>query len=209
MPVLVLRALKAVALGWRWYRVALLLHIAYFGLFWPGEVCALKRSDILLRESAQGVEMLIRMERVKSWSRGARPQYAKVDALQCCEFGNRFVRSTSPGMRLWPGTPTLFAKRLEMLLKAATVQPGPYTPGSLRCGGATHLFLEWEENLSKLCWRGRWQNLTTLWHYVQELQSIAILQQYSAPVQQRVLDLAGLLDVLVLEWCATEVAAET
>ena len=153
--------------------------------------------------------MLIRMERTKSWSRGARSQYAKVDALQCCEFCNRFVKSMSPGMRSWPGTPSLFARRLEMLLKAATFQPGPYTPGSLRCGGATHLFLEWEENLSKLCWRGRWQNLTTLWHYVQELQSIAILQQYSGPVQQRVSDLAGLLDELVLEWCATEVAAET
>ena len=100
MPVLVLRALKAVALGWRWYRVALLLHIAYFGLLRPGEVCALSRSDILLRESARGVEMLIRMERVKSWSRGARSQYAKVDALQCCEFCNRFVKSMSPGMRL-------------------------------------------------------------------------------------------------------------
>ena len=86
MPVLVLRALKAVALGWRWYRVALLLHIAYFALLRPGEVCALKRSDILLRESAQGVEMLIRMERVKSWSRGARSQYAKVDASQCWSF---------------------------------------------------------------------------------------------------------------------------
>ena len=43
----------------------------------------------------------------------------------------------------------------------------------------------------------------------EELQSIAILQQYSMPVQQRVSDLAGLLDELVIEWCATEVAAET
>ena len=115
MPVSVLRALKAVALGWQWYRVALLLHIAYFGLLRPGEVCALRRSDILLRESARGVEMLIRIERTKSWSRGAWSQYAKVDALQCCEFCNRFVRSMSPGMRLWPGTPLLFARRLEML----------------------------------------------------------------------------------------------
>ena len=50
----------------------------------------------MLRESARGVEMLIRMERTKSWSRGARSQYAKVDALQCCEFCNRFVKKHEP-----------------------------------------------------------------------------------------------------------------
>ena len=58
------------------------------------------------------------------------------------------------------------------------------------------MFLEWSEDLVKLCWRGRWRDLQTLWHYIQELQSVGVLQQYPREVQGRVAELAGLLDAL-------------
>ena len=105
----------------------------------------------------------------------------------------------SPGTALWPATPSAFAKRLEILVRTATCRPGPYTPGSLRTGGATHMFLEWNEDLMKLCWRGRWRDLHTVWHYIQELQSLSVLQQYPREVQGRVSELSSLLDALARE----------
>ena len=61
------------------------------------------------------------------------------------------------------------------------------------------MFLEWNEDLMKLCWVCRWRDLQTLWHYIQELQSVSVLQQYPREVQGKVAELAGLLDALARE----------
>ena len=56
-----------------------------------------------------------------------------------------------------------------------------------------------DENLPKFCWRGRWRDLSTLWHYIQELQCASILQQYSGSVQQRIEVLVNLLPAMAVE----------
>ena len=76
----------------------------------------------------------------------------------------------------------------------------PFTVGSLRTGGATHLFRRWDESLVRLCWRGRWKDANTVWHYVQELQAAEIAAQSTAAVAERVQMLASLLPELVAEW---------
>ena len=166
LPHLVLLACKAVALAWNWPRIALLLHLGYFCLLRPGELLGLRRSDILMSTTPEGVVWLIRIEKAKSWSRKARAQYAKLDALHNCVFCKHFVRHMQPSERLWPALAGAFTIRLRALVRAVTGRPGPYTTGSLRTGGATFLFDEWREDLPRLCWRGRWRDFSTVWHYV-------------------------------------------
>ena len=154
LPHSVLLACKAIALAWSWPRIALLLHLGFYCLLRPGELLSLRRRDILMNTTEAGTEWLLWLERVKSWSRTARSQYAKLDVQHSCAFCVHFVRSISPLLRLWPASPQAFAVRLQHLIKAATTRPGPYTPGSLRTGGATFLFIAWGEDLPRLCWRG-------------------------------------------------------
>ena len=61
------------------------------------------------------------------------------------------------------------------------------------------MFLEWGEDLARLQWRGRWRDLATLWHYVQELEAVSVLQQYPVPLRARIEEIGGLLDALVSE----------
>ena len=204
LPHSVLLACKAIALAWNWPRVALLLHLGFFCLLRPGELFALRRGDILLNTTAAGVDWLIRIAKSKSWSRSAKSQYAKLDAAQSCEFCVHFVGNMSPSVRLWPASPSAFAARLQAVVKAATSRPVPFTPGSLRTGGATWLFLEWREDLPRLCWRGRWKDIQTLWHYIQELQSVGILQQYPAQTQARIDSLVACLAAVIEEWVSTD-----
>ena len=62
--------------------------------------------------------------------------------------------------------------------------------------GATWAFHEWDENLVKPCWRGRWRDANTLWHYVQELQALQVLQSIPEAPMALVRALASLLSEL-------------
>ena len=50
--------------------------------------------------------------------------------------------------------------------------------------------------------------MQTVWHYVQELQSVGILQQYSPEVQARIDKLAGALSAIVAEWVEADIEAQ-
>ena len=107
---------------------------------------------------------------------------------------------------LWAASPGAFAARFRAIAKAVTGVPGPYTAGSLRTGGATHLFRLWNEDLPRLCWRGRWKDVNTVWHYVQELQATEIGTHFTESVRGRIAGLAALLPLLVEEWVEQEAA---
>ena len=55
------------------------------------------------------------------------------------------------------------------------------------------------EDLGKLCWIGRWKDLQPLWHYIQEMQSVILLQQHPEPLRVRMETMESLLDGLVAE----------
>ena len=169
LPYSIYRAARATALAWGWARLAMILHIAYFCLLRPVEIFGLKRSDVWIRSTPDGTELLVRLARTKSWARRSRSQYAKLDACFACACSNLFLRSMPDTARLWPGSPAAFGLRYQKLLDAVLRTPHPFTAASLRTGGATMLFREWREDLPRLCWRGRWTDPATLWHYVQEL----------------------------------------
>ena len=204
LPHQVLLACKAVALAWNWPRIALLLHLGFFCLLRPGELLGLRRSSILFNTTEKGVVWLLRIEKAKSWSRRARAQYAKLDEQQGCAFCEAFVKTMRPLDLLWPSLAGAFGVRLQALVRAVTGRPGPYTAGSLRTGGATYLFDQWQEDLPRLCWRGRWRDFSTVWHYVQELQSVVVMQQYGPEIQERIDALVALVVELGAAWVAED-----
>ena len=104
-----------------------------------------------------------------------------------------------PGEQLWPGSQGALTRRFRAGLAQVVPQPQRFSLGSLRSGGATVLFQRWEENVPKLQWRGRWQQLQILVHYVQELAASAIGLRWSRSTQLRIERLASLFDEVIIE----------
>ena len=101
----------------------------------------------------------------------------------------------------------MFRKRFDTILQAAAIPLQTFLPSSFRPGGATALFQASGENVLKLQWRGRWQNVKMLERYVQELQAMDVWGSLSADALFRISSLAPLGMQLVEEatfadfWC--------
>ena len=198
LPFVVFQSMLVVALGWQWYRMALALYISFFCLLRPGELFDLMRCDVLM-EDEEGSAVMLCIRKSKRWVRGARGQHAKLEGKYACAWVRRLLARMCPSESFWPAAPGAFALRFRALTKAVLGCEGPFTPGSLRTGGATWAFQEWDENLVKLCWRGRWRDANTLWHYVQELQSLHVLQSIPPAARIRMRELVGLLPEVVAD----------
>lgn len=86
--------------------------------------------------------------------------------------------------------------RLEAIQKAV-LHRSIFLPSSLRPGGATYLFRLWDENLTRLQWRGRWRSFRMLEIYVQELGAAEIWIRFPPKIRSTVAFLGAVfLDVL-------------
>ena len=78
-----------------------------------------------------------------------------------------------------------------------------FTPAGLRAGGATYAYLS-GSSVEQLLWRGRWETLTSLKHYVQESASTLATAQLAPEVAARLTALArslgAVLEALTLTW---------
>ena len=157
LPLQALRAALTVCGVWGWTRVATCIWILYFGLLRPGECCALRRSDVMLPEEhdhpLQG--LLLRIGSPKRRVGGARAEYARVDPEDIHPFFLRTVRLLEPGGMLWAASPQGLTRRFRKVLSMVLPDPESYSLGSLRTGGATHLFSRFGEDIQRLAWRGR------------------------------------------------------
>ena len=88
---------------------------------------------------------------------------------------------------LWNGSPELHAKLWRQALAMLGCQDGPWTPASLRGGGATEHYLR-QQNVPALRRRGRWTQEATLERYLQE----GILLRHSTSLPTKVIQLSGL-----------------
>ena len=195
LPLPLLKALATTALTWGWTRFALLLLVGFYALLRPCELIALKVSDLLMA-SQTGLDnvMFIRLQLVKSRTRGARVQSVRLDVPYVVNFSKKCFKTMQPNEGLWLHSMNLFRTRLQHVLRVVTGSPDLCVPSSLRPGGATFWFREWDENLLKLQWRGRWLHFKTLAHYVQELGCINIMEAILAPYLRKVQSLAALCE---------------
>ena len=198
VPLPVLRGLVTAAISWGWLRVGALLMIGFWGLLRPIELCSLRRCDVLLPgEHSGGQALLIRISAPKRGrGRGARKQYSKVDETEGLQFVCRWLNTRGPEDRLWTGSPATFSKRFGALATALVGSQVRFTPAGLRAGGATTLFQLWGEDLPRIQWRGRWRDVRTLPHYLQELQAAEIMSHLAGRAAQKVITLSALFAAL-------------
>jgi len=76
-------------------------------------------------------------------------------------------------------------------------------PASLRAGGSTHLFRT-THDLSLVRWRGRWDEMRSLEHYVQELGAAEMLSTLDPATRARVRRLASCAPRVLRQYIGTE-----
>lgn len=193
MPLPLLRAMISVALSWNWTRLALVLCLGFYGLLRPAEMCYLRVKDCVLSlDSGHPNTMFLQLMHVKTRTRGARFQSVRIDEPCVIAFSKKCFKVMHHSERLWPFTPSLLRVRFDQVLVTACGQSKLVYPSSLRPGGATFLFQLWNEDLSRLQWRGRWLHMRTMLHYVQELGAINVLTSLPPAYRVRVHQLAEL-----------------
>ena len=110
----------------------------------------------------------------------------------------------------WPSTQSLmgwqpkdFSRWFQQSLTMVGISPVMYTPGGLRAGGCTHAYLA-GSSIEQLLWRGRWNAVGSLRHYVQESASVLALGQLPPATTRKLERLAAVLttvvNALMLAW---------
>ena len=142
-------------------------------------------------------ELLIHIRSPKRRAGAATREYSRIEVCDLHPACLKILDSVPSSAKIWPSSPGVLGRRLQLALRQVIRRPGLYTLGSLRSGGATALFRRWNEDLPRLLWRGRWREPRTLGHYVQELVAARITIAFSTSEQHRVSLLSGFLgDVL-------------
>ena len=166
LPLAVVRALVTTALLWQWPRMAVMLALGFFGLLRPSELIGLRRQDVSLPgDHLEGDVIYVRVNQPKTRNKAALCQYVRIDEDGVPGWVLRHVETVPMWRRLWNGSWAAFKARFD-LLQAEVLRRTVFLPSSLRPGGATYLFRKWDENLSKLQWRGRWRSARMLEIYV-------------------------------------------
>jgi len=195
LPVDLMRALCCVFASWRWYRLLVIIWLSFWALLRPGEVCALQSGDLMSDDRG----LLVRIKNPKRRAGGARQQYSRIDAEDVRPIILLVVQSLRVGECLWPGSQNTLTRRLRLGLAEVISYPARFSLGSLRAGGATCLFQRWDESVVKLQWRGRWREMRTLAHYVQELSASAIGTRWTPKVATRIQLMAAVIEQVLAE----------
>ena len=147
----------------------LYLLLAFEALLRPGEVCNLLREDLRLpSEYTFGNKrvVIVAITAPKTRRRSAKIQHVLLrnDALtfhlEC------FCRGKAPETRLFPPYPKV-RTAVHGYLSSLGLPLGIHTLGGLRAGGATHRYVN-DEAIDRIMRMGRWTNIRTLDHYLQE-----------------------------------------
>ena len=205
IPVLVVWALMTLALSQHGVQLAALLAVTFHALLRPGEACRLTRQDIML-PGDRGWHVQVGMVVIRS------PKTARVGGkVQHVILHDPMVLLMCQWAWLgWPTSEKLWSWNLVELsrwFRTSLVQLGlpatRFTPAGLRAGGATYAYLS-GSSVEQLMWRGRWETLTSLKHYVQESAATLAIAQLSPDVAARLTALArslgAVLEALTLTW---------
>ena len=193
VPLQVLTASLVIAALWDWPHVLLSLFLGFYALLRPSDIVGLHRSDLSLPDEHDNPQLglMIRLRQPKRHVGGARVQYTRVDPEYLTPLISRLIRQMGRSERVWPASGQLLGRRWRMILSRLIPVPMSFSLGSLRAGGATFLFGELNEDLTRLAWRGRWRQINTLAHYVQELVASRISQAWTPAIRRRIARIAS------------------
>ena len=198
IPLLLLRALVAVALCQGQWRLAVVLLSVYFGITRANEVTEATRDRFLLPlQVGSGLrEIIIHHPAPKTRRRGARTQYSTIEDEQAVNVVERLLHPLAAKEPIYAGGARAFKKAFDSLLAQLSVQPGIYSPACMRGGGAC-AFDKATRDISTLAWRMRIQNQQTLTHYLQEVAYANSLAELSSAARAQISTAARVYDAVV------------
>lgn len=175
----VIQAMTTVCLLWGWYRWIGVTLIGFLGMLHPAEFINLKRADLLLPADSlvQKPVLYVHIRHPKT-ARFARRQHCKIDDSTVLEFVTVVFGALNPEAQLFQGGSAAYRRRWNLVLEKlhipSTLEFSGATPGVLRGSGATYLYLQ-HEDLSLVQWRGRWAQIKTVEHYIQEVAAQSMI----------------------------------
>lgn len=182
------QALISGALSWDWWRVALLIWIAYHCLLRPIGFLNLRWQDIRILESFNVAVVVILKPKTRHTA--ARRQHVIVDDPFLFQVLSVFKEKCLPGGLVGQLSYNQFYRRLAALLQALGI-PQLLSPFSFRAGGATQHWLT-VRDFQSLRLRGRWVIVRSLEHYIQECISSLQEEDLAFEVRQKIRELARL-----------------
>lgn len=185
----ILRALSSLCLLWEWPRFLGVTLVGFLGMLHPAEFLALRRQDLLLPQDALHTEPVFYVHIVKpKTSRFARRQHCKIDDPTVLAFVAKVFGDLQPAESLFIGGASAYRKRWDAAMQRLGIPVSQRlrgaTPAVLRGSGATHMYLL-TEDLPRVQWRGRWSQLKTVEHYVQEVAAQTFLARLDSQAKHR------------------------
>lgn len=150
------------------FAFALLIRVGFECLLRPGELLKLKVKDLRLpRSRYEPPVCVVTLRDAKNKSSLGRFQFAMITDPSLVSWLAWFTADCPGELHLWPGSSGKFSRHFNRVLLRLGLGRLPLTPGCLRPGGATRLFLA-GKTISSLKYAGRWRAETSLEVYVQE-----------------------------------------
>ena len=180
-PLEILLALVAAAADLAWVDVAVLMLIGFVGCLRKSEILNLRWSDLItFREvvSLPADVLFCRIERPKMRRLGPRRQHVRIpDNQYLVELIGILKMQAAPGAKILIARVGKPEARLAWLLsrfKISDKDGDGITWASFRGAGATHRYVVGEP-LQNILWLGRWGQIKTLEHYIQEFAADHLL----------------------------------
>jgi len=208
----IMRAITSLCLLWGWHRWLVVTLIGFLGMLHASEFLDLVRRDVLLPgDSLLGGEVFYVHIRQPKTARFARRQHCKIDDLMTLLYVQEVIGDLHPGERIFPGSSNSYRRLWNLVLQhlqiPSTQRERGATPGVLRGSGATHMYLECED-LSRVQWRGRWSQLRTVEHYVQEVAAQTMLSRLPSFARHRIATFNAAAPDLLLDFLSTSRSAQ-
>ena len=179
-PVLVFRAMIAVAAAWRWDGVVCGLIFMFVGSMRPGEALSVLCSAVVLPTRWRRI-VVVALWRHKSLTRGrARGAHHVVfDEGLIIDVLEAHVQRLTDNDFVVGLKPHAFRRKFDAIIAELGLESLGLTPASLRAGGATERHLQ-REPIADISWLLRHADLATTRHYIQSAAAMLALARVPA-----------------------------
>ena len=169
-----------------------LLLLAYHALLRPQDIISAMRSHLFLPSdgSARSLVAVLTLIDSKTKYTGARLQSVVIDDPILVQLLMRVFGSHRPSRLLSPYDMVTFVKRFVWYCNFLGLPEGLFSLAGLRAGGATDHFNHFA-NIAALQYRGRWDSIKSVSHYVQQANGILALSRLDPITQGKVDALAA------------------
>ena len=195
MPEEVFLAFVALALHWDWADVAFCLIAGFLGMLRPGEILALKPTDVdVLGSDWSASQIFIFVGKPKMRRIGPRREHIRIDDAELISFVHWMKMHFDKDQPIFRGSSSDFTMCFSLLCRAmhVPIRDGQgLTPASLRAGGATF----WYRKTDCPDWvrfRGRWSNPRMLEVYIQEVAALSLRNVLTPGVWEHIICTARL-----------------